>query len=215
METTIIYYTSNIENEFFEKKIRDNILRQTDLPIISVSHKPIEFGKNICIGEKPVCYLSLWKQQLIGLKEAKTKYCITAEADCLYPPEYFTFIPERDDLVYRYKNVWCFWDNKSRFWQKPCMEGAQMCNRKYWIERLEQVLESHKEWQELSREGNRKIALNIFKGDDRTSWNGNPVLTFKTDKAISRKTALSRTPAVRELPYWGEANLIHNKYLNG
>jgi hypothetical protein len=44
---TILYYTSNREDESFEKKIQENILKQTDLPIISVSQKPINFGKNI------------------------------------------------------------------------------------------------------------------------------------------------------------------------
>ena len=60
-DVTIIFYTSNDEDESFEKKIRDNILKQSNgIKIISVSRKPIDFGHNICIGEQPVCYTNCY-----------------------------------------------------------------------------------------------------------------------------------------------------------
>ncbi len=65
-DLTIIYCTSNQEDPVFEKKIQDNILK-AGLPIISVSHKPIDFGDNICIGEQEVSYRTLFKQLYIGL----------------------------------------------------------------------------------------------------------------------------------------------------
>ena len=49
-KVAIIYYTSSREDPKFEKMVQDNILSVTDLPIISVSQKPIDFGKNICVG---------------------------------------------------------------------------------------------------------------------------------------------------------------------
>jgi hypothetical protein len=207
---TIIYYTANVEDEAFEKKIRDNILEKTDLPIISVSRKPIDFGQNICIGEQPVCYSNLWKQQLIGLKAAKTEFCITAESDCLYPPEYFTFVPPRKDLVYRYADIYVYWRRKPQFWRKHRCEGAQICGREYWIERLEAMINGHQGWEPMP-EDTRKLVGSIFPTDDRFTWGGNPVISFKTGAGISGKTALTKDRPVKELPYWGDINLIHNK----
>ena len=201
MDVTVIYYTSNKEDEVFENKIRDNILRQTKLPIISVSQKPIDFGHNICVGDIGQSYLNEWKQLLIGLKEAKTEFCIAAESDCLYPPEYFTFIPPEKNMVYRYGPVWAYWKNRNKFWAKPRMEGAQMCGREYWIERLENALSQS--------EDPKKIVHKIFNKEGR--WEGNPIITFLTGDGIGTKTSLCKKAPVIKLSYWGTAEEIKNK----
>lgn len=207
---TIIYYTAN--TELFENKIIEDLkIKAGDIPIISVSRKPIDLGKNICIGEQPICYSNLWKQILIGLKEAKTEFCISAESDCLYPLEYFTFIPPVNNAVYRYKHIWIFWENRNKFWRKPRMEGAQICGRKYWIERLEYMLDNHKGWQPI--ENPNQLVRKIFETEGGM-WCGNPVITFKTKNGISGKTSLVRNiPPVTDLPYWGDADFIRKKYL--
>ena len=47
VKITVLYYTSNREGENFEIKVREIILENKgDLPLISVSQKPIDFGKN-------------------------------------------------------------------------------------------------------------------------------------------------------------------------
>ena len=207
-DTTVVYYTANTENPEFEQKIINNIKTQTDLPVISVSRKPIDFGKNICIGEKPVCYANSWRQLLIGLKEAKTKYCIAAEADVLYPPEYFTFTPELEHKVYRYTNMFVCFVGKNGLWRKPWSEGAQMCGREYWIDKLENVLD--KGWEPMSN--TKKVVKSIFNTRDKYSWTGNPVITFKTREGINYKTGFC-SGRVREIPYWGTTKEIYNKYL--
>ena len=205
MESTIIYYTSNQEEESFENKIKENILKQTKLPIISVSRKPIDLGKNICVGEQPVSYLNSWKQLLIGLKEAKTEFCIAAEADVLYPPEYFTFIPPTKDDVYRYTNVFVCFVGKNGLWRKPWSEGAQMCGREHWIKRLEYALSLNI--------NDKKRVMKIFKPSAENSWTGeNPVVTFKTRQGINYKTGFY-SGRVKEVPYWGTTKEIYKKYL--
>ncbi len=107
MDLTIIYYTSNKEKPDFEEKVRAELLRVCgDLPIISVSQKPIDFGKNICVGNVGASGFNMFRQVLIGCREAKTLFVISAEADCLYPPEYFKFIPERENICYRNANTY-------------------------------------------------------------------------------------------------------------
>src|SRR3990167_9323101 len=106
---TIVYYTSNREDEAFEKKIRDNLLKVCgDIPIISVSHKPIDLGINICVGVQETCNYNLFRQIQTGCKLATTPFIISAEADCLYPPDYFQFIPPEPNKCYKCTNVYVF-----------------------------------------------------------------------------------------------------------
>lgn len=198
---TIIYYTANQEDPVFEDKIIKNLKKQAgDIPIISVSQKPIDLGKNICIGEQEVSYRTSFKQLLIGLKEAKTKFCIAAESDCLYPPEYFQFIPPTNNNVWRYGNIQVHFDGRDKFWKKRCVEAAQMCNRKYWIKSIEKVI-------------NTNPLEEVFKTKDKYSWTSdNPVLYFKTRRGIGFKTGFIQG-SKSSIPYWGTAKQIKEKYL--
>lgn len=203
--TSIIYYSASTEKPEFEQKIIDNLKKQ-NLPIISVTRKPTDLGKNICIGEQPICYSNSFKQLFIGLKEAKTEFCIAAESDCLYPPEYFTFTPPLKDQVYRYTNVWVHFDGRDCFWRKLFVEGAQMCGREHWIKSIEKVLENPDSWEP-------EPFKFIFDSKHKYSWTGeNPVLYFKTRQGIGFKTGFM-PGAVRELPYWGTIQEVKEKYL--
>ena len=208
MNNTVIYYSANTEDPVFEKKIIDNIKIQAGhLPIISVTRKPTDLGKNICIGEQPVCYSNSFKQILIGLKEAKTEFCIAAESDVLYPPEYFTFVPPLKDRPFRYTNLYVHFDGRDKFWKKKWVEGAQMCGREFWIKSIEAILEHPDSWEPESFKF-------IFPGKDENSWIGaNPVLYFKTRKGIGFKTGYEQETAVKEIPYWGTAEEVKCKYL--
>lgn len=201
-DRTIIYYTSNRENPAFEKRVTDCLRSQSGrIRIISVSQKPIEFGDNICVGELPFNETSLLKQILIGLKAADTKYCIAAESDFIYPPEYFQFVPDKDDRCYRYTNVWVRWIKKNGwFYKKYYSEGCQICGRQYWIDCIEKAL----------NEG--VSAAYVFPVSLRNRWSSdNPAVSFKTGNGLHKKSGLKRSvKPVRTLPYWGECDeFIH------
>ena len=67
--TTILYYTTNMEDPAFEEKVRQNILIHCGyMPIVSVSHKPIDFGTNICVGDVGASGFNMFRQVQIGLK---------------------------------------------------------------------------------------------------------------------------------------------------
>ena len=212
---TVVYYTSNQEDEKFESKIREKLLKTIgDLPLISVSQKPIKnFGKNICVGEKLCCNASAFGQLLVGLKEAKTEFVIAAESDCLYPPEYFTFVPPIKDNAYRYDNVWLFYswlgrNTRGLFWKKRYSEGAQMCGREHWIKRIEEVLEQTK-----------KLKLKdppiIFKTKLKYSWGTeNPVISIKTGDGLRKYSGTLKEDSITptdELPFWGEADKLRKE----
>jgi hypothetical protein len=208
-DKTILYYTANSEEPAFEQRIRDRIRKQAgDIHIISVSRKPIDFGENICVGEVPVSYTSEWKQLLIGLKAAKTKYVIAAEADCLYPPEYFTFTPPEADMMYNYNNIWIVWKYKGGYYKKTgYCEGAQMCGREYWIKQLEPLLPT--EWIPYTRLEENQLVGRIF--PTRKEWTGNPVVSFKTRDGVSFRTTFNSKSKTNDIPYWGDINKLKSE----
>ena len=71
-DLTVIYYTSNwldTHNPYFLENTKKQLLRAIgDLPLISVSQKPIVFGQNICVGETGRSHLNLYRQILEGVK---------------------------------------------------------------------------------------------------------------------------------------------------
>jgi hypothetical protein len=136
------------------------------------------------------------------LKEAKTKFCIAAEADCLYPPEYFQFIPPTEDNAYRYTNVLVYFKTRRKAWKKRIAEGAQMCGREFWIKNIERVL-------------NGFGSSLIFTTADKYSWTSdNPVITFKTGQGISSRCGIIQSSGTRDIPYWGNTEDIYKQYFN-
>jgi hypothetical protein len=203
---TVIYYSACNEDPMFEEKIIENIRTQAgDCPIISVTRKPMNFGKNICIGEKPICYSNSFKQLLIGLKEATTEFCVACEADVLYPPEYFNFTPPHNDRVYRYDNVWVHFDGRNRFWKKKWSEGIQMCGREFWIKSIERI--DSPDWEPAPLQF-------IFPDRADDTWTGNPAITFKTREAVNFKTGYEQDHNVTELPFWGTAEDVRDNFLH-
>lgn len=79
-DLTIIYYTANFISEKFMENIKSQLLTAAgDLPIISVSQKPMKFGQNICVGNIGRTHINIWRQAYIGALEAKTKYIALIE----------------------------------------------------------------------------------------------------------------------------------------
>lgn len=107
MDRTILYLADNTLDEKIADLCKKQLLKEAgDIPIVSVSQKPLDFGKNICVGEIGRSWMSLYKQQFEGLKAVKTKYVIIAEHDCLYTKEHFDFTPPTDDVFYYNSNCW-------------------------------------------------------------------------------------------------------------
>ena len=104
----VIYYTDNNpkENIFLtcQKQI-EKCMEIHKLPIVSVSQKPINFGRNIVMDlERSV--LSMYKQILKGLEESETDIIFMLEHDLLYHPSHFDFTPKRKDTYYYDRSVW-------------------------------------------------------------------------------------------------------------
>ena len=104
--------------EYTADKIRNYLLEVTEnkYPIISVSQQPLDFGKNICIGDIGKSKYNLYKQILMGVREIKTKYVALAEDDTLYSPEHFLYRPEDGVCSYN-TNGWFAQPGIDYFWR--------------------------------------------------------------------------------------------------
>ncbi len=216
-DATIIYYTSNREDPAFESRVRENILKNSGgLPIISVSHQPIDFGKNICVGDVGTSGFNMFRQVEIACEAATTPFVISAEADCLYPPDYFQFIPPRLDAAYRDNNLYVMPDQRDFFFYKS--EGAthaQVVGREFYLKILKDLFKGAPKWsveeKNFPKERHRKP--DVF--DEIMYWTtDNPVFQIKTHKGMRYYTHSDRTPII-ELPYWGHGSKVRAFYLRG
>ena len=110
----IIYYTNNRAQERIANAVRLNLKRHCDnIPIVSVSQYPLDFGYNIVAPLKS-SILSMFKQNLIGLENSIADIIFFAEHDVLYHPSHFEFVPPREDCYYFNTNVWAVDDESGQ-----------------------------------------------------------------------------------------------------
>jgi len=104
----LVYYTDNHAGEAILSTCQKQIVKCMEthkFPIVSVSQKPIDFGKNIVMDlERSV--LSMYKQILMGLKESEADVIFMIEHDLLYHPAHFDFTPPKKDVFYYDRAVW-------------------------------------------------------------------------------------------------------------
>ena len=214
-DLTIIYCSSNREPWLFEKRIIKTLLKNSGgLPIISVTQKPINLGTNICVGDVGASGFNFFRQSLIACKAAKTKYVISAEADCIYPPDYFQFKPEKDNVFYRNTNIYVLGLHNNSYRLKP--QGstfAQIVNREHYIEVLEKLFDGCPEWDATDK--------NFPKGRWKKSdvpdiqeffESKNPCVSFKTGKGMRLTSPVNNTP-IESIDYWGAGRLLRKKFL--
>ena len=94
----IIYYTDSKLDPALAGPVRKQIERSCGpIPIISVSQEPLRFGRNICVGEKPRSFRSMYEQLLVGVEAAPPGSIIyLCEHDVFYHPSHFAFIPKTE-----------------------------------------------------------------------------------------------------------------------
>lgn len=103
----IIYYTDNVPSEKFLSTIQRQILRACGgIPIISVSQKPIDFGRNIVMEGIGRSNLSIFRQVLTGLEASDADIVFFCEHDVIYHPSHFDFVPPDNTAFWYDRNVW-------------------------------------------------------------------------------------------------------------
>lgn len=91
LSKAIIYYSDNrIDGAVLNDACRKTLI-DSGLPIISVTHRPIDFGKNITVNKRP-SGRSLIEQVIIGLENTDADFVYLTEHDCLYHPSHFEIV---------------------------------------------------------------------------------------------------------------------------
>lgn len=212
---TVVYYTSNREDPAFEKKIRRKLLKTIgDLPLVSVSQKPIKFGENVCVGDVGVSNQNAFRQLQVGAMHAKTPYIVVAEADCLYPKEYFEYIPENLNMCCKYDNVWIIYKNSvGGFVRKAYSECAAVWGREILIKHIERRLAGRGKWNPVLEHG-RNVPV-LFRRQSWVFFHGEiPVVNIKTAEGMHRTTGVLSNQSregVKKLPFWGTAKKLRKE----
>ncbi len=212
---TVIYYTSNREDEEFEEKIRAKLLKTIgDIPLVSVSQKPIDFGKNICVGNVGVSNQNVFRQFQIGCMNATTPFVVAAESDCLYPKDYFEFIPENLNMCCRYDNVWLLYKNSDAgFVRKESSECAAVWGREIAIRHIEKRLKGRGMWQKTLEHDSSVPTL--FRHQSWAFFHGEiPVINIKTEKGMHLTHVVNKNQdsrGVKKLPFWGTAKKLRKE----
>lgn len=230
-DLTVIYYTSNWldeHNPFFLENTKKQLLKAIgDLPLISVSQKPIAFGENICIGDVGRSHLNIYRQILIGTKAAKTKFVAMAEDDILYSYGHFhDYLPKKDVFLYD-MNKWSIFT-----WTKPPLYSFRtkrkvvnslIAPRQMLIDALEERFNKFKDvpeekiplhyWGDPGRYENK---LGVTVRETEEFYSSCPNIVFSHPEAygyLSRGTRkrLGDLKAI-ELPFWGRAEDVLKLY---
>ncbi|RJR28662.1 glycosyltransferase family 2 protein [Candidatus Microgenomates bacterium] len=105
----IIYYTDSELPDQIANPVRKQlkaISEEKNIPIISSSLKPLDFGeKNVCLNRQRGI-ITLFTQILAALEASTAEIIFFCEHDVLYHPTHFDFVPKRKLAYYYNINVW-------------------------------------------------------------------------------------------------------------
>lgn len=225
---TIIYYTANLPKENFAQKIRQEILKAAgnNLPIISISQKPIDFGQNIIITAKEHPLINIYQAILTGAKAAKTKYVALTEDDTLYPEEHFyRYLPPEDTFAYNLTRWNIYTWSKPPFFSIKFRRifGTLVAPRLLLIEALEERLAKYFDTdkillQWMGEPGRQKYEkrLGVTPRKVVDFYTYSPVIAFSHPDSLGFRLqgTKKRANPIRalELPYWGTAQQVLKQY---
>jgi len=217
----IIFYTDSQLDEKIASVVRERILK-ANLPIISVSLKPLNFGKNIVMEGKRG-YVTMMKQIILALENSTTDYVFFTEHDVLYNPSHFDFIPPRDDIFYYNSNVWRWLLGSDkvvrhdRMLPLSCMCANRQLALNFYHYRMEKIMEagldafSSRE-PDLARKwgyepGTKKKKRGGLTDDDFDTWSSkDPVIDIRHRGTFSPPKATLES--FKHLPKnWQEVNI--------
>lgn len=194
-DLTILYYTANVVHKGIEYSVLRS-LKKYGYPIVSVSQEPMDLGKNIVV-PKERSLENIYRQVLIGAKQAKTKYVALCEDDCLYVPEHFKHRPVKP-FAYNL-NRWNLYLKEETFSQRKRPVLSQcIANR----EELIKCLEEGDRNMEMGREG--KYEYETFETKDP-----NLVICHKKDTSGHK---IPSDVTATEIPVWGSVSYWMDKF---
>lgn len=217
-DLTLLYYTASRIEDFLGSNVRKHLLEvnQGKYPIISVSQKSLDFGKNICVGEIGQSYYNCYKQILIGARQVKTKYVAMCEDDTLYSNEHFSHRPSSEKTFSYNTNMW--YTEETEYWNKG-WHGMCTCivATDYLVKTLEKRYIRFPNIEHVGR--HQMLAFFSEPGPrdrvNREFWKSEiPILTFNYFHALGGKAqSLAHPPISKQvLEPWGNCWELKKKF---
>lgn len=216
MKGAIIYISSNREHLEFEAKIIDNMWnKRGDLPVYSVTQKDtfdITFKENMkVVGDVGTSGFNFCRQLQMVVEMAEADYVISCEADCLYSPDYFKFVPPKLDRVYRNTHNFVIPYNQDVFYTKDSQTAFQVAGRDFLLDRLNFLLKGQPQWNTEMKNFPKEIGLPFLEGWDKFKTKYG-CFQIKTGNSMRKQTRHGKEP-LSELLYWGTAKQVRERFL--
>ena len=124
----LLYYSDCRGNDRVLQAVQDHLRRvvPADWPIVSVTLKPISFGRNVVLPLERG-QLTLFRQILAGLEQLDTEIVFFAEHDVLYHASHFDFRPPPLDRVYYNAHRYQVSSEDGRAVHYRCCQTANLC----------------------------------------------------------------------------------------
>jgi len=151
-----IYYTDGRQLDPPIYQIVQDCIKESGLPITSVSLRPMDFGRNFVLDRGRSMY-TMVLQIIKALEESKEDNVFFCEHDVLYHKTHFDFTPPRDDTYYYNTNVWR-WRYHSDVvvtYDNPVSLSSLCCNRELALSHFKfrkKIIEDNKWDMEYTRE---------------------------------------------------------------
>lgn len=221
MTKGIIYYTDNRLGEPIFSLVQKKLL-DSNLPIISISLKPIDFGENIVLNLSP-SFVTMTKQIIKSLEASKSDHVFFCEHDVLYPLSHFDFTPQRNDIFYYNANVWRWkYPEDLAITYDRLISLSYLCvNRKFALDhyRKRMVKIGEMNWERDTRHepewarkwgyepGTKKVKRGGFSDDDFETWRSqDPIIDIRHGKTFSQ-SKVTLDSFIHEPTNWKEIQL--------
>lgn len=226
----IIYYTNNLLSENIALACR-NQLKKIGLPIVSISHYPLNFGNNYVV-DLPNGILSMFKQILIALEKSKANVIWFAEHDVIYHLSHFDFTPPMENVYYFNTNVWSLdsESGKTLHYDGMAKTSGLVAYREILLEHYRKKIEKIKKegWKrQIGYEPGKSIrrgGVDNYKRDYFKSENpnidikhGNNLTKMRWELSEYRcQKRLKNSWTIEEgIPFWGHTKGRFNDFLRG
>lgn len=201
--------------EFFEGKPE----------LITITQKPMQWGRNICVGAIGASIYNVYRQILVGAKAATTPYVACCEDDTLYSASHFAHRPALDTFAYNLNRYVITRrqadDGKGRhaffYWRRRTQMAMCIAPRQFLIETLEERFEKYPTpvpheiakktgWGEPGRY-EKNLGLTPRKLEYFRS--AQPNVTFNHGDSLMGRRAVKPDDVIAQaIEPWGEANAL-------
>ena len=213
---------SEIPTEWQRWQISKLLEAAGDIPIISVTRKPLNLGTNL-IDRDPRSLWNIYVQMLRAAKIATTPFVAMAEDDTLYTKEHFNEYRPHNDAVSYDRARWSLfvWEKNPIYCMRQRISNCSLiASRLYLIDALEERIDKHPipptKW--VGEVGREKVdrALGVTIRNKEEWYCNNPIIQLNhingSDDTQQKRWKKHGQMKAYDIPYWGKAKNIVEVY---